>query len=243
MGRPGGHPDSDLAWVASTGFRTGGLNAGYIVAPPSPVAVPGVPAGNQAKLQLRAWNNQGGTVTSWSSAQANATTVASGASPSFTSLPLGDGGLIPTPSLAGLLSFNIHLTAPSQLTHDWHGIAGGGGTCTGGVFSTSGTIGHYDASDALTGDEYSLTGGFWGVVAAVQTPGAPRLKITRTLTNSVVVWWPLPADGWVLEWTNRVASVSATWPQISLPYQTNTVQAWIVEPAPTGNRFYRLHKP
>jgi hypothetical protein len=69
------------------------------------------------------------------------------------------------------------------------------------------------------------------------------LTITPTTTNSLVVSWPLPADGWVLEWTNSVAAVSTTWPQIPPPYQTNAVQAWIVVPAPTGEAFYHLHKP
>jgi sugar lactone lactonase YvrE len=73
-------------------------------------------------------------------------------------------------------------------------------------------------------------------------PDAPRLTVARTESNSVVVSWPLPADGWVLEWTNRAASVSAPWPQILPPYQTNNTQAWIIESAPTGSRYYRLHK-
>ena len=69
------------------------------------------------------------------------------------------------------------------------------------------------------------------------------LTITPTTTNSLVVSWPLPADGWVLEWTNSVPIVSNIWPQISPPYQTNATQAWMVVPAPTGDGFYRLHKP
>jgi hypothetical protein len=71
----------------------------------------------------------------------------------------------------------------------------------------------------------------------------PWLTIMPTETNSLVVSWPLPANGWVLEWTNHVPVVSNTWPRISPPYQTNGVQAWIVVPAPTGSVFYRLHKP
>jgi streptogramin lyase len=71
----------------------------------------------------------------------------------------------------------------------------------------------------------------------------PWLTIMPTETNSLVVSWPLPANGWVLEWTNHVPIVSNTWPRISPPYQTNAVQAWIVVPAPTGSVFYRLHKP
>ena len=69
------------------------------------------------------------------------------------------------------------------------------------------------------------------------------LTITPTSTNSLVVSWPLPADGWVLEWTNRVSTVSGAWPQIPPPYQTNAVQAWVVLPVPSGDVFYRLHKP
>jgi streptogramin lyase len=75
------------------------------------------------------------------------------------------------------------------------------------------------------------------------TLGGPWLTIAPTETNSLVVSWPLPADGWVLEWTNHVPVGSGAWPQISPPYQTNAVQAWIVVPAPTSNGFYRLHKP
>jgi NHL repeat/Bacterial Ig domain len=73
--------------------------------------------------------------------------------------------------------------------------------------------------------------------------GGPWLTITPTETNSLVVSWPLPAAGWVLEWTNAVPVVSNIWPRISPPYQTNATQAWIVVPAPTGSAFYRLHKP
>src|SRR5437870_10542341 len=51
----------------------------------------------------------------------------------------------------------------------WHTIDGGGGTSTGGVYSVSGTIGQPDAGCAMTGGNFSLTGGFWAL-AAVQTP-------------------------------------------------------------------------
>jgi hypothetical protein len=134
------------------------------------------------------------------------------------------------------------LPARGQYSLDWSTTDGGGGTSTGGVYSVTGTIGQPDAGK-MSGGNFTLHGGFWGLIAAVQTPGAPWLTIEQTATNSVVVWWPLAAEGWVLEWTNRLDAVSAPWPQVSPPYQTNATQAWIVEPAPAGNRFYRLHKP
>jgi len=124
---------------------------------------------------------------------------------------------------------------------DWWTVNGGGGGSTGGVYTVTGTIGQPDAG-AMSGGNYTLQGGFWGIVAAVQTPGAPVLTITRSNTT-VVVSWPLPAEGWVLEWTNRVDGVSAPWPQIPPPYQTNGSNLQVTEPFPAGNRFYRLRKP
>ena len=48
-------------------------------------------------------------------------------------------------------------------------LDGGGGTSTGGVYAISGTIGQPDASNALTGGAYSLTGGFWaGIVSELR---------------------------------------------------------------------------
>ncbi len=60
----------------------------------------------------------------------------------------------------------------------WFKIAGGGGSSAGAnggvVMSLSGAIGQQDASGAMTGNAYSLTGGFWSLVASVQSAGASR---------------------------------------------------------------------
>ena len=47
---------------------------------------------------------------------------------------------------------------------DWYIVAGGGGTSAGtngaSVYSVSGTVGQQDASGAMAGGNYSVTGGF-----------------------------------------------------------------------------------
>jgi hypothetical protein len=43
----------------------------------------------------------------------------------------------------------------------WNTIDGGGGQSTGGAYNLHGSIGQADASTALTGGSYALTGGFW----------------------------------------------------------------------------------
>ena len=74
---------------------------------------------------------------------------------------------------------------------DWSTLDGGGGTSTGGVYSVSGTIGQPDAG-AMSGGSFTLVGGFWGIVAALQTPGARLLTITlntqlSTLNNRPIL--------------------------------------------------------
>jgi hypothetical protein len=140
-----------------------------------------------------------------------------------------------------LLLFPLYFCGHAQYSIDSSTIDGGGGTSTGGVYSVTGTIGQPDAG-AMSGGNYTLQGGFWGVIAAVQTPGAPLLTVARS-NNAVIVTWPLPADGWVLECTNALPQVTASWPQIPPPYPTNGANLEFTEPMPVGSRFYRLHRP
>ena len=72
-------------------------------------------------------------------------------------------------------------TGHAQYSIDWHTIDGGG-TSTGGVYSVSGTIGQPDAGK-MSGGNFTIDGGFWGIVAALQTPGAPLLSIARTFSR------------------------------------------------------------
>ena len=78
------------------------------------------------------------------------------------------------------------------------------------------------------------------MVAAVQTPGAPYHWVTRTATNTVVVWWALSDTSWRLRAATSVAAGSA-WTDCS--YQTNGAICYRLESPPAGNRYYRLQWP
>ncbi len=123
---------------------------------------------------------------------------------------------------------------------DWHKIAGGGGTCTGSLYSVTGTVGQADAGGSSRGGNFVLDGGFWSL-AALQTPGAPLLSIRMTSTNTAMVYWPYPSTGFALEVNTNLAATN--W---SAPAQTvnndGTINYIIVNP-PVGNRFYRLRHP
>ena len=121
---------------------------------------------------------------------------------------------------------------------DWFKVAGGGGTSTGGVFAVSGTVGQPDAG-RLSGGNFSIEGGFWGIITAVQTPGAPLLSVEQ-VGNAVRIYWLRPATGFVLD---QSLTVTGAWSQVAFPYTTNATQISITVPAPAGNKFYRLRQP
>ncbi len=122
---------------------------------------------------------------------------------------------------------------------DWFKIAGGGGTSTGGVYAVAGTIGQPDAGGAMTGGNYSLTGGFWSLISVVQTLGAPTLTITHS-GNTVTVSWPYPSTGWTLQQNSDLST--ANWPA-SGGISNDGVNNYITIISPTGNLFFRLSKP
>jgi hypothetical protein len=139
-----------------------------------------------------------------------------------------------------LLVLALAVAQAQDYAINWFTIDGGGGTSTGGTYVVTGTIGQSDAG-RMAGGSFTLEGGFWGIIAAIQTEGAPRLSVE--LTNNVVrVHWPLPGTGWVLEQTNRVTGSAALWPLVPVPYATNETQIFITIPAPVGDRYYRLRK-
>ena len=148
-----------------------------------------------------------------------------------------NAGLLAT---ALLLSTGPNVRAQSY-SLDWFTIDGGGGTSTGGLYSVSGTIGQPDAGH-MSGGNYSLDGGFWGIIAVVQTPGAPSLAIRRTSTNTVALSWPSPSTGFTLQ-QNADGLATLNWSNVlTTPSDNGTTKTLIVNPA-TGNRLYRLVHP
>jgi len=116
---PSATPVGALTPLASPilGFNTG-MATGYFGSPT--VQIPGVPIGGVATLQVRLWDNAGGTITSY--AQALTSGLYSGQSNAFQSAPLGDNlnpatipvmqglqtfFLIPEPSTHALLAFGL----------------------------------------------------------------------------------------------------------------------------------------
>lgn len=84
-----------------------------------------------------------------------------------------------------------------------HVIGGGGGVSSGGGFQVVGTIGQPDAAPRLASGCWSVDPGFWGAYAAVQTPGAPALRI-RVEGDDVLVSFTPTCEDWVLQFATEL---------------------------------------
>ncbi len=143
-------------------------------------------------------------------------------------------------ALGFLLALSALLYQPStsfaQYAVNWYTIAGGGGTCTGGVYSISGTIGQPVAGGPTTNSQYSITTGFWVLPTAVQVTGAPTLTIVAAAPGQATISWAPATPGFVLQEATVLSP--ANWTN-SPSGATNP----IVVPATKPTIYYRLFKP
>ena len=122
---------------------------------------------------------------------------------------------------------------------DWHKIAGGGGTSSGGSYAITGTIGQHDAG-RISGGNYTLEGGFISGLIVIQTPGAPELSIQLSGENAIISWAADTSNGFALQEASDLNS-AASWNPSEATIQTSGNIKSVTVPA-NAVRFYRLHK-
>ena len=92
----------------------------------------------------------------------------------------------------------------------------------------------------MSGGNFSLKGGFWSLIA-IQTPGAPLLRVVPTSTNTVIVAWPAPSTGFSLQ---QIAVLGTTnWSGVTNSQTVVGSENQVVIPLPAADRFYRLKSP
>jgi hypothetical protein len=123
---------------------------------------------------------------------------------------------------------------------DWYKISGGGGTSTNGQYSVNGTVGQADAGATMSGGNYSLTGGFWSLISVVQDADGPFLTITHS-RDGVVISWPSPSTGFVLEQSSNLAAGSWS-PANGFTVVDDGTNKSITITRPAGNLFFRLNQ-
>lgn len=148
--------------------------------------------------------------------------------------------------LAGVLGCTFAAVAIGQeAALNWTVLSPAAGTSTAGKYALTGTAGQPTVA-RLNSRDYTLDGGYWSIVAAIQEPGAPELSVRLTTTNSVVVSWPMTWPGWVL--TEAPELPAAAWTDvltepIEVAVADDVVVKQVVVTPPVGSRFYKLRKP
>jgi hypothetical protein len=138
-----------------------------------------------------------------------------------------------------VLLFPVTTSAQSYAVN-WFAIDGGGGNSAGGGYSLAGSVGQADAGLTMSGGSFALTGGFWSIVA-VQTAGAPLLKIFLTRTNTAVISWPSASTGFALQQNGQLGT--SNWVATGQTLNDNGTNKFVIVNPPSGNRYYRLFKP
>ena len=141
-------------------------------------------------------------------------------------------------TFAILSTFSVHA---QNYAIDWFKISGGGGVSTNGSYAITGTIGQPDVARS-TGGSYELEGGFWSIIAAIQTPGAPLLKVKRVGNTVEISWATTDANGFLLEETGSLTG-TINWASVSTSATVVNNENVVTVPASTGFRFFRLRKP
>lgn len=132
-------------------------------------------------------------------------------------------------------------TTLAQYTLDWYSIHGGGGISSNSQFSITGILGRPDAGGAMTGGNYTLTGGAASLIALVQTPGAPRLALEVLGPNTLKILWPSSEPGWVLQRNTNLASAT-NWINAGLTEFVDGTNRHVTVSPDDTRLFFRLMK-
>ena len=90
---------------------------------------------------------------------------------------------------------------------DWYKVAGGGGASTNGVYTLSGALGQPDASGAMTGGNYSLTGGFWSLSLVSAVACALLFRSLLPIALWMMLLLVLAArSAWLTRWKSGIAA-------------------------------------
>jgi hypothetical protein len=143
-------------------------------------------------------------------------------------------------SLLILIVFSLFSVAAPAQSYDlsWFTIDGGGNVSTGATYSVTGTIGQPDAG-TLNGGSYSIIGGFWGFAGnSAATIPVPILDIRLALPN-VVLSWPAPSTGFVLEQASTLSS--PVWTVVGATVVVVGDRNTVTLSATATTRLFRLH--
>jgi len=142
-----------------------------------------------------------------------------------------------------LLAFALSATAHAQFSIDWFTLDAGGGAHSSANYVMNFTAGQTDVgSIVLNSASYRIIPGFWALEDLGPATGLPELSIAESGLN-VVLSWPSPSTGFVLQHTDSLNVLPATWSDTPGLVSDNGFIKSLTLPHNLSKRFYRLRRP
>ncbi len=145
-----------------------------------------------------------------------------------------------TIAIAGILILGMGIIPAQELKADWFSIDGGAGASTGGIYALNSAIGQADLG-AVGGGIYAFQDGFW-IALVPQSETTAVLYISRASGGSLTISWTGSPSDFVLQ-ESPILGPSAIWADVGAPVIVNGGENTVIQPAASGDRFYRLRHP
>lgn len=141
------------------------------------------------------------------------------------------------------LAFALSATAHAQSSVDWFTLDAGGGAHSSANYVVNFTAGQMDVgSTFLNSANYRIIPGFWALEDLGPATGLPELSIAESGPN-VVLSWPSPSTGFVLQHTDSLNVLPAAWSDTPGLVSDNGFIKSLTLPHNLSKRFYRLRRP
>jgi len=130
----------------------------------------------------------------------------------------------------------------AQPVINWFTLDAGGGAQASASYVMNATIGQGEVGGATPASaSYRIIPGFWALEILPST-GLPQLSVTLSGAN-VLLSWASPATGFVLEHTDLLDALPASWSNTPGVINDNGSVKTLTVPHNVAKRFYRLRKP
>jgi hypothetical protein len=131
----------------------------------------------------------------------------------------------------------------AQPVLDWFTLDAAGGAQSSANYVINFTAGQNDVGAAETASaNYRIIPGFWALEDLGPETGLPELSIVLSGAN-VLLSWPSPSTGFVLQHTDSLNTLPATWFDTPGVVGDNGFIKSLTLPHNLSRRFYRLRRP
>lgn len=135
------------------------------------------------------------------------------------------------------------LHAGAQSAIDWFTLDAAGGAQSSANYVINFTAGQTDVGPTvISSANYRIISGFWALEDVGPATGLPELSIALSGVN-VVLSWPSPSTGFVLQHTDSLNVLPAAWSDTPGVVSDNGFIKSLTLPHNLSKRFYRLRRP